>query len=106
MHVVTQEMCSLVAFSLPEETKPEVMRQLARQLVSEAREAVESAAHCGEQPPPWVQAFMSKAGWEHYHQRREEAGHSDQAITASLEPALPTRGVDGYYSPNDDTSAS
>ena len=63
------------------EPKSEVMRELARQLVSEAREAVESAAHCGEQPPQWVQAFMSKAGWEHYHHLREEVGHSDQAIT-------------------------
>jgi hypothetical protein len=53
------------------------MCELARRLVSEAREAVESAAHCGEQPPQWVQAFMSKAGWEHSHQLREEAGHSD-----------------------------
>jgi hypothetical protein len=67
-----------------DEPKSEVMRELARQLVSEVREAVESAAHRGEQPPQWVQAFMSKAGWEHYHQLREEAGHSDQAIT---EPA-------------------
>ena len=65
-----------------DEPKSEVMRELARQLMSEAREAVESAAHCGEQPPQWVQGFMSPAGWEHY-QRREEAGHSDQAITES-----------------------
>ena len=49
------------------------MCELAHQLVSEAREAMESAAQRGEPPPPWVQAFMSKAGWEHYHQLREEA---------------------------------
>jgi hypothetical protein len=65
------------------EPKPEVMRELARQFVSEAREAVESAAHGGEQPPQWVQAFMSKAGWDHYHHLRAEAGHSNQAITES-----------------------
>ena len=53
-----------------DQPKPEVMCELARRLVSETREAVESAAHCGEQPPQWVQAFMSKAGWEHYHQLR------------------------------------
>lgn len=63
------------------EPKAEVMRELARQLVSEAREAMESAAQRGEQPPPWIQAFMSKAGWEHYHHLRAEASHSDQAIT-------------------------
>jgi hypothetical protein len=78
-----------------EEPKPEVMRQAARQLVSEAREAMESAAQHGEQPPQWVQAFMSPAGWERYHQLCEEAGHCDQAITASPEPAPHTGGVDG-----------
>jgi hypothetical protein len=66
-----------------EEAKPEVMREIARQLVSEAREAMESAAQRGEQPPPWVQAFMSPAGWQRYRQLREEAGHGNQAITAS-----------------------
>ena len=79
------------------------MRELARRLVSEAREAVESAVHCGEQPPQWVQAFMSKAGWEHYHQLREEAGHSDQAIT---EPVPHIGGVAGFSSPDNDTPAS
>jgi hypothetical protein len=86
-----------------EEAKSEVMREIARQLVSEAREAVESAAHCGEQPPPWVQAFMSKAGWEHYHQLCEEASHSDQAITES---ASHTGGGAGFASPDNDTPAS
>jgi len=79
------------------------MRELARQLVSEAREVVESVAHCGEQPPQWVQAYMSKAGWEHYHQLREEAGHSDQAIT---EPAPHTGRVVGFASPDNDAPAS
>jgi hypothetical protein len=59
-----------------DQPKPEVMRELARQLVSEAREAVENAAQRGEQPPQWVQAFMSPAGWEHYHQRRVEVSRS------------------------------
>lgn len=76
-----------------EEPKPEVMRQAARQLVSEARQAMESAARCGEQSPQWVQAFMSPAGWERYRQLCEEAGYSDQAITASPEP--PIGGVAG-----------
>lgn len=76
-----------LAVRLNEEPKPEVMRELARQLVSEAREAMESAAHRGEQPPPWVQALMSPAGWQRYRQLREEAGHCDQAIIATVEPA-------------------
>jgi hypothetical protein len=85
-----------------DEPKPEVMRQIARQLVSEAREALESAAHCGKQPPQWVQVFMSPAGWDHYHQLREEAVHSDQAIP---EPAPHTGGVAGLYSPDNEVSA-
>ena len=68
------------------------MRELARQLVSEAREALESAARNGERPPQWVQAFMSPAGWQHYRQLREEAGYSDQAITARPEQAPHTGG--------------
>ena len=79
------------------------MCELARQLVSEAREAMESVAHCGEQPPPWVQAFMSKAGWEHYHQLCVGAGHSDQAIT---EPAPHIGGVVDCSSPDNDAPAS
>lgn len=64
---------------------------------------MESAAHCGEQPPPWVQAFMSQAGWEHYYHLREEAGHSDQAITES---APHIGGIVGCSSPDNDTPAS
>jgi len=88
---------------ITEEAKPEVMREIARQLVSEAREALERAAHCDEQPPPWVQAFMSEAGWEHYHHLREEAGHSDQAIT---EPASHTGGIVDCASPDHDAPTS
>jgi hypothetical protein len=37
-----------------EDAKPEMMRQIARQLVHEASN--------GEQSPAWVQTFMSPAG--------------------------------------------
>jgi len=66
-------------------TKPEVMRQVARQLVREARSALESAAKSGEQLPHWVQTFMSPAGWEHYQQLRKEAAHGGQSITNTQE---------------------
>ncbi len=56
-----------------QEAKPEVMRQIARQLVREAREAMESAAWRGLPPPAWVQPFMTKAGWQHYHALCAEA---------------------------------
>ena len=58
-----------------QEAKPEVMRKLARQLVQEAREAMESAAWRGEPPPAWLQPFMSPAGWKRYHALRTEAAH-------------------------------
>jgi hypothetical protein len=64
-----------------DEPKPEIMREMARQLVSEAREAMERAARCAEQPPRWVQTFMSPAGWQRYHHLRNEAA------AVILEPA-------------------
>ena len=82
-----------------EEAKPEVMRQIARQLVSEARAAMEQAASNGEQPPAWIQTFMSPAGWEHYHALREEAGRPDQATLTITEP-VPTGGVAGFHVSN------
>jgi hypothetical protein len=60
---------------IAQEAKPEVMRQLGRQLVREAREAMESAAWRGDQPPAWVQPFMTDAGWQRYHALRAEAAH-------------------------------
>jgi len=87
-------------------SKPETMRELARQLVTEAPAAVESAAQHGEQPPQWVQAFMSPAGWERYHQLRNEAGYSGETAPAITEPAPPTGGVAGFYAPDDDILAS
>ena len=82
-----------------EDAKPEVMRQIARQLVHEARAAMEHAASNGEQPPAWIQTFMSPAGWEHYFTLREEAGHPDQAALAIPEP-VPTGGVAGFHPSN------
>jgi len=61
-------------------------------MVREARAALQSAARCSEQPPQWVQAFMSPAGWERYHQLCEEAGHGERAVTARPEPAPRTGG--------------
>jgi len=44
-----------------------------------------------------------KGGWEHYHQLREEAGHSDQMITES---APHIGGEAGCSSPDTDAPAS
>jgi hypothetical protein len=73
-----------------QETKPEVMRQIGRQLIREAREAMESAAWRGLPPPTWVQPFMSPAGWQRYHALRAEAEHT----------ATHTGGVTGFHSPS------
>jgi hypothetical protein len=78
-----------------QEAKPEVMRQIARQLVREAREALESAAWCGEQPAVWVQPFMTQAGWQHYHALRAEAAR-----------AATHRGVGGFSPPTERTQGS
>ena len=87
-----------LAVRTTQEPKPEVMRQAARALVSEAREAMESAARDGQLPPSWVQAFMSPAGWERYHQVREEADHSDQVNHVQQETIAQTGGVVGSCS--------
>jgi TOTE conflict system primase-like protein len=79
-----------------QEAKPEVMRQIARQLLREAREAMESAAWRGEQPPAWVQPFMTDAGWQRYHALRAEAAHA----------ATHTRGVAGFHPPSEQTQTN
>ena len=61
-----------------QEAKPEVLRQIARQLIREARAAMESAAWRGELPPSWVQAFMSDTGWQRYYALRAEAARATQ----------------------------
>jgi hypothetical protein len=78
-----------------QEAKPEVMRQIGRQLVREAREAMESAAWRGDQPPAWVQPFMTDAGWRRYHALRAEATH-----------AATHRGVAGFHTPAEQTQTS
>src|SRR5205807_468909 len=78
-----------------QEAKPEVMRQIARQLMREAREAMESAAWAGEPPPAWVQPFMTPAGWQRYRALRAEAAH-----------AAHTWGVAGFSTPSEQTHIS
>lgn len=48
------------------QSKSEVMRQAARDLIKEARAALESAAHAGQPLPTWVQNILTPAGQEHY----------------------------------------
>lgn len=51
---------------ISDQGKPETMRLAARDLVKEARAALESAARSGLQPPAWVQELLTPAGKAHY----------------------------------------
>ena len=47
--------------------KSNTLREAARMLVREARNALEGAARAGEEPPAWVAQIMTEAGWQRYH---------------------------------------
>ena len=53
--------------------KSATLREVARTLVREARDALEYAARAGEEPPVWVATMMTEAGWQRYHALRAEA---------------------------------
>jgi hypothetical protein len=53
-------------------SKAEILRELGREMVAEARAELESAAARQVDPPAWVQAIMSEAGWNHYRRLRRE----------------------------------
>jgi hypothetical protein len=66
--------------------KSNTLREAARMLVREARDALEGAATAGEEPPTWVAQIMTKAGWQRY---RSLCAESTAALTTS-------RGVIGF----------
>ncbi len=53
-------------------SKGQILRELGREMVAEARSELESAAAHQVDPPAWVQAIMSEAGWNHYRRLRNE----------------------------------
>jgi len=53
-------------------SKGQVLHQLGREMVAEARAELESAASRQVDPPMWVQQIMSEAGWNHYRRLRDE----------------------------------
>jgi hypothetical protein len=59
-----------LAARLEQKSKSETMRAAARQLLQEARIALENAARSGQQPPAWIIPFMTPEGWSHYEQLR------------------------------------
>ncbi len=54
------------------QSKAQVLRELGREMVAEARAELESAASRQMDPLAWVQAIMSEAGWKHYRRLRNE----------------------------------
>jgi hypothetical protein len=53
--------------------KSHTLREAARTLVCEARDALEMAARSGIQPPKWVTQIMTEAGWKRYRSLCAEA---------------------------------
>jgi len=53
-------------------TKAQVLRELGREMVTEACAELESAASRQVDPPMWVQQIMSESGWNHYRRLRNE----------------------------------
>ncbi len=54
--------------------KQDVMRDLARDLNREARNALEEAARAGLEPPGWVSQLLTESGWHYYQSVRARFG--------------------------------
>jgi len=70
--------------------KSATLREAARFVVQEARDAMESAGRAGDEPPAWVVSIMTEAGWQRYRSLRAEAQH------VTNEHASPAWGVAGF----------
>ncbi len=75
----------------PKTAKSATLREAARMLVREARDALERAARAGEQVPTWVAEILTEAGWQRYRSLRTEAARSVAGT--------PCRGVAGCTYP-------
>jgi uncharacterized Zn finger protein (UPF0148 family) len=73
--------------------KPEVMREIAKELLEVAREALESAARAGEPLPAWIEEIITDAGRAHYERCAANASHEKMSrkIAASNPTMLPDR---------------
>jgi hypothetical protein len=68
--------------------KSVTLREVARMLVREARDALECAARAREEPPAWVAEMMTEAGWLRYRSLYTE--------TTRVIEGTASRGVAGY----------
>jgi hypothetical protein len=64
-------------------SKAGTMREVARDLVREAKGTPEDAARAGEPPPAWVASIITEAGWQHYLRLRETGRSKIQATGSS-----------------------
>jgi hypothetical protein len=87
----------------PRAAKSATLREAARTLVSEARDALECAARAGEEPPAWVAEILTEAGWQRYHSLRAEgvrttsggvAGFTQVVMTTQRAQEQSTRGIE------------
>jgi hypothetical protein len=78
--------------------KSATLREAARTLVREARDALERATRVGEEPPAWVAAIMTEAGWQRYRSLCAEAART---ITSTA-----SRGVAGFLHVGDATQTT
>jgi hypothetical protein len=75
--------------------KSATLREAARMLVREARDALALAARTGEEPPAWVAEIMTEAGWQRYRSlcveaARTVAGSASRGVTGFLPLELTT----------------
>ncbi len=71
-----------------QEPKPEVLRQTGKELVQQARTALECAAKNNEPIPAWLEEIITEAGRAHYERIR----NNGQTATSTSEPG----GVTGF----------
>ncbi len=71
--------------------KAGTMREIARDLVHEAKGALETAAVSGKLPPTWVASIMTEAGWQQYHRMHEVSGGEAKSTASS------SWGVAGFH---------
>ena len=79
--------------------KSSTMREVARAVMREARDAMESAARVGDEPPSWVASIMTEAGWQRYRFLRAGATRHQRA-------GLPCLGGSWFYACSDDNTSS
>jgi hypothetical protein len=78
--------------------KSVTLREVARTLVREARDALERAARAGEELPTWVTGIMTEAGWKRYRFLCAEAartgtGTASRGVTGFVPAEMITQGA-------------